>query len=225
MKLFLLSLVLFQSFSAGAQIRDRKIIHAGESLSAYSTYRFPSYEEATILFKNGGTLKSRINFNMLLCSMQFIDSKGDTLEIAKPKDIDSIRFSNSIFFFNDSYFEILATSGSAKLIASRRASIEPVTLGAMGTAARNVSAESYATYKYIFSLPINLQLNEDVYIYDKTEYFLMTEAGEVFKATKNNFLRKFGSHKSDIENFLKSNKVNFNSESDLEKLFHFVLTL
>jgi hypothetical protein len=100
MKLYiLLAVIFFQNFSVGAQVTERKIIHAGDNLSDYFTYRFPSFEEATVLFKNGGTLKYKMNFNMLLFSMQFIDPQGDTLEIAKPETIDSIRLNNSTFFF------------------------------------------------------------------------------------------------------------------------------
>ena len=40
-----------------------------------------------------------MNFNMLLCDMQFIDPKGDTLEISKTEDIDSIQFKNAVFYF------------------------------------------------------------------------------------------------------------------------------
>ena len=85
-----------------------------------------------------------MNFNVLLCTMEFINPKGgDTMEISTPEDIDSIRFNNSTFFFKDDYFEIIAAFYPVKLIVSRKVSIEPVMLGAMGLPARNYQVPGY----------------------------------------------------------------------------------
>lgn len=217
------AVIFFQSFSAGAQAHDRKIIHANDNLSDYFTYRFPSFEEATILFKNGGSLLYKMNFNMLLCTMQFIDPKGDTLEISKPEDIDSIRLNNSTFFFRDGYFEIIAAVDSVKLVVSRKASFEPVKIGAMGLPSRNAGIDNYVSYNSNDKnmKVIQLSVNQDVYVHEKTAYFLISNKGEFIKATKTNFLKIFNDDKKRIENFLKLNKPNFNKQNDLEKLFHF----
>jgi hypothetical protein len=222
MKLYILSAVIFfQTFSAGAQQRSKKIIHAGERLSDYFTYRFPAFKEATVLLKNGDTLTYKMNFNMLLYSMEFINPKGgDTLEISTPEDIDSIRFNNSTFFFKDDYFEILAAFYPVKLIVSRKANIEGVMLGAMGLPARNYQVEGIDKINPKSLMTLDLRLNQDIYVYGKTDYFLISNEGE-FKATKPNFLKIFKDDKKSIENFLKLNKVNFNNQEDLEKLFHF----
>ncbi len=112
-------------FFVKAQTYDKMIIHNNDNLANYFTYRFPSFEEASVLFKNGGTLKNKMNFNTLLCTMQFIDPKGDTLEISKPGEIDSILFNDCTFFFRKGYFEILGTYDSVKLIVSRKAILAP----------------------------------------------------------------------------------------------------
>ena len=70
-------------------------------------------------------------------------------------------------------------------------------------------------------MTVDLRLNQDIYVYEKTEYFLMDNKGEFIKATKSNFLKIFNDDKKRIENFLKLNKPNFNRQNDLEKLFHF----
>ena len=151
MKSYILSAVIFfQSFSAWAQVYDRKKFHSGDNLSDHFTYRFPSFEEAAILLKNGDTLRFKMNFNMLLCSMQFIQPTGDTLEISKPEDIDSIRLNNSTFFFRSNYFEILAASDPVKLVVSRQVSFEPVMIGAMGAPSRIVQPKALA------HMPVNI---------------------------------------------------------------------
>jgi hypothetical protein len=222
MKFCILSVIIFfQSFSTSSQQYDRKIIRAGESLSDYFTYRFPSFEEATILFKNGGTSRYKMNFNMLLYSMQFINPKGDTLEISNPESIDSIRLNNCTFFFRDNYFEIIAAVDSVKLVILRKASFEPVLLGAMDRPERTASIEGIAGNDSRLPMPMNLRFNQDTYVYEKIDYFLITGKGEFIKATKPNFLEIFNDDKKNIENFLKSNRTNFNKQNDVEKLFRF----
>ena len=216
-----LAAVFFQSLSAGAQVSERKIIHAGDLVSDYFTYRFPSFEDATILFKNGGSLLYKMNFNTFLCTMQFIDSTGDTLAIEKPDDIDSIRLNNSTFFCNDGYYEIIASFDSVKLVVFRTVKFEPVKIGAMGEPSRHTSIDNFVNYTGIGNKAIQLTANYDVYAYLKTEYFLMSGKSEFLKATKSNFLKIFNDDKKRIENFLKLNKPNFKKQNDLEKLFHF----
>lgn len=105
MKIYLLSaVILLQAFSAAGQLLEKHTFHKGEVLADNFTYRFPLFEEATVLFKDGSTAVSKMNFNTLLCQMEFINDKGDTIEVAKPSVIDSIRFRNSTFFFKKIYF-------------------------------------------------------------------------------------------------------------------------
>lgn len=221
MKIFILSAVIFfQSFNTAAQLFERKIIHTSDKLSDFFTWRFPSFEEGTVLLKTGGSLVYKMNFNMLFCDMQFITSKGDTMEIANPGDIDSIYFTNSIFFFRDGYFEIIAEAGPFRLGVSWKASFAIVKVGAMGLPARNVSTGDYINYNASMRL-LEIHANEDMYVNRKTEYFLIDKTGDLIKASKSNFLEIFNADKKNIEKYLKLNKPNFNKQVDLEKLFRF----
>ena len=219
----LLAIIFFKGFSARAQVYDRKIIHYNDNLSSHFTYRFPLFEEGTVLFKNGKSLKSRMNFNTLLCDMQFIDPKGDTLGISKPGDIDSILFNNCTFFFQNGYLEIINMSDSVKLVVSRKASFEPVRIGAMGIPSHNTAVLSEDNYssKINYVKALQLNVNVDIDALEKTEYFLIINKNEMIKANKANFLKVFNGDKKRIENFLKMNKLNFNSQNDLRKLFQF----
>ena len=84
--------------SLKAQVYDKKTVHAGQSLSEVSYYLFPSFRDAKVQFKKGGELVSKLNFNLLICQMQFIDPKGDTLNLTRLEDIDEIDFDSTFFF-------------------------------------------------------------------------------------------------------------------------------
>lgn len=220
----LLALILFQIFSVTSQVNDKKVIQADENISDYFIYRFPSFEKATILFKNGSSSIYKMNFNMLLCTMQFIDPKGDTLEISKPEDIDSIRLNNSTFFFKGAYFEVLAAVDSVKLVVSRKAKFESIKIGAMGLPSRNTGIDNYDSYSSNdkqYNTPTQLRINQNINAYQKTEFFLTSNKDEFIKATKPSFLKIFYADKNGIEKFIRSNKINFNKQVDLIKLFRF----
>ncbi|MEP7372214.1 MAG: hypothetical protein ABI675_02425 [Chitinophagaceae bacterium] len=218
---FLSAILFLHCLSGVAQLNQRKTIHANENLSDYFTWLYPSFEEAGVTFKTGVSVKYKLNFNTFLCMMEFIDPNGDTLEISNPENIDSIQVHTSTFFFKDDYFQIIAAVDSLRLVVSRQARFEGVRLGAMGLPARNVSINDYITYSNSYKKVFQATVNEDLYVHLKTEYFLIDRNGEYMKASKNNFLDLFNDNKKEIQNYLKLNKINFNRQGDLEKLFRF----
>jgi hypothetical protein len=82
--LAVIALICF-SYSVKAQVFRKKIVHSGESISDRSYYLFPSFADATVKLKAGGSLSSKMNFNLLICDMQFINPANDTLVISNPK--------------------------------------------------------------------------------------------------------------------------------------------
>jgi hypothetical protein len=208
--------------NAHGQVFDRTIIRAGDNLADYFTYRFPSFTDAIILFKNRGPLISKMNFNMLTGEMQFISPKGDTLAVSKPEDIDSIRLNNCVFFFNKGYFEIIAAFDSVRLVVFRKVSFESVKIGAMGAPVRSAAVDDYNVYLSSQG-PRALFVNQDLYVFRKTIYFLIEGNGEAMTATRSNFLKIFTGNRKSVENFIKLNNTNFEKQADLDKLFHFCI--
>jgi len=64
-------------------------------------------------------------------------------------------------------------------------------------------------------------MNEDVEITSETAYFLIADSAEFNKANKTAFIKVFPEKEEDIRAYLKQNKIDFNKEADLEKLFQF----
>src|SRR6185312_13582729 len=158
--------------SLRAQMYDRKTVHVGESLSDVSYYLFPSFRDATVKFKKGGELVSKLNFNLLICQMQFIDQKRDTLNLAKPDDIEQINFDSTSFFYKEGYYQVIEKSNEAALAVLRKANYEPIKIGALGL--RNHSGTGTEEQgSFVNKAGIKeLTLNEDVDITRQTTFFL-----------------------------------------------------
>ena len=218
-----LTAILVISFltSVPAQVYDKKTVHAGQSLSEVSYYLFPFFKDATVKFKNGGELVSKLDFNMLICQIQFIDPKGDTLNLVKLEDINEIDFDSTTFFYEDGYYQVLAKNEIAGLAVLRKVSYEPIKIGALGL--RNHSGtgtEEEGSFVHK-SGDKELTLNEDVDITRETTFFLIASNGEKTKANRPGFLKMFSKNNELIKSYIKENKPDFNKESDLKKLFDF----
>jgi hypothetical protein len=227
MKQTIILTVLLQLFfltAVQAQNSETKTVHAGESLSALFYYRFPTFAEANVKLKSGGAGASKMNFNLLVCEMQFIDPHGDTLSIAKPEDIDSIALGGSVFYYKDGYQEVIAATKSVRLVVVRKVVYEPIQIGAMGQRSRTgVGIRSYSSL-ISNSTERQLTVNEDVDIVMETTYFLATDDG-MQKATRAAFLHLFSKNTDAIQAYIKTNKPSFTKEQDLRKLFGFCTDL
>ena len=204
-----------------AQVYDKKTVHAGESLAEVSYYLFPSFRDAKVQFKKGGELVSKLNFNLLICQMQFIDPKGDTLNLTRLKDIDEIDFDSTSFFYNEGYYQVLANIDGTRLTVLRKVSYEPIKIGALGL--RNQSGtgtEEEGSFVHK-SGDKELVLNEDVDIIRVTSFVLIAGGGEMIKANRSGFIKLFSKNSQSITAYIKESKPDFNKESDLKKLFAF----
>ncbi len=215
------AILVLSIFSVKAQSYEKKTVHTGESLSEVSYYLFPSFKDAHVKFKKGGELVSKLNFNLLICQMQFIDPKGDTLNLAKLEDIDNIEFDSTLFFYKEGYYQVMKKSNAVTLTILRKVSYEPIKIGALGL--RNHSGTGTEEQgSFVNKAGIKeLTMNEDVDITRETTFFLITANGEMTKANRPGFLKVFSKNSQPIKTYIKENKPDFNKENDLKKLFDF----
>jgi len=195
-------------------------IKAGEEVDLHSNYRFADFKPGVVKFNDGRTLEYKFNFNLFTNKMDFIDAKGDTLAIAKPKTLAYIQLDSSRFYYSGTdYKEIFADADSFKLVVTRRIDIEPIKIGALGL--RNKTS-SVLDYPGITTVANRFVLNEDAEVKRQDIYTIITPDGEM-DATKSNFIKYVNPSKKDVEQFIKKEKINFYKAGDLQKLLNYSL--
>jgi hypothetical protein len=225
-KYYLLLFMLICTFNiTHAQVYTKKTMHTGETIASRSYYLFPAFINTVVKLKNGGTLNCTINFNLLICEIQFIGPHKDTLVLSKPGEVDSIICDSSVFFFKNGFYQIVASSDSVRLAVLRIASYVPVQIGALGLPSHSGTGTQNYTSVDTYAGSKNLVINEDVEITTKTAYFLITPDKEMVKVNKAGFMKTFPSKEASIQTYLKQNKMDFNKETDLKKLFAYCTTL
>jgi hypothetical protein len=191
-----------------------------EVLSEKGIYRFPEFQNGTVFFKEGGSVPAKLNYNIWLEEMHFIDEKADTLSIADPALIKYIVIGQNLFYFEKSYLEVIEKYNTVTLAVKQVLQSEEQRKGAFGRPTLTNSVQGYDMYS-ADGQTYKLGRNEDLLITSKVYYFFGDEYNHFTIASREYILHKFPTHANAIEEFLKANGTKFNREADLEKLLEF----
>jgi hypothetical protein len=211
-----------------AQLTETITVKAGNDLSdalaTHGVYQFPVFNTGTVLFRDGSSTKARMNFNVYLNAMQFIDDKGDTLEIANPELIDSIKLDSTVYFYTKEYLQVVSDGADIKLVRQQKVSFQSVKRGAYGLPAPGASIETYGGNAVKgFNTVNRLTLNEDIIVKRETYYFIYYKKFRSVRANRPGFHTAFPGLKDQVNNFTSTNKIDFKKEDDLKKLFQFCI--
>jgi hypothetical protein len=220
--IFSILVISIITFHLSGQVYEKKVIPAGQNMSTYSDFLFPSFSKAIVKLKDGGKIETNMNFTLVQCDMQFIGPKGDTLSLSDPENVDSIYLNGYVFFYKKGYFQIPVDSGRVKLAILRKTSFEPVKIGAMGMPSHSTAIDNYATVSDDKADTKQLILNVDIYVTRQTNfYFIGDNNSEMINASKSALMKIFSDNKDNIEQFIKANKLSLSNEKDLRKILQF----
>lgn len=207
-------------FILNSQVPDEVIVPAGkrvaECFPPESRYLYPGFKQGQVNLHNGNHNSARLNYNFLLGEMEFIRER-DTLTIINKKDIHSIIIDKDTFLLENGYIRLVG-SGPVRVGLKQNISLKDILRkGAMGTINRTSAVDTYNT------VPLDGRIydivpNED-WVFRKTEEYLFSVgSGEFLPFSKRNVLKIFPGQKKIIEEFMRSEKISFDSRDDLLKL-------
>jgi hypothetical protein len=226
------SIMVFAGFilitaSVAAQNSDRVTVKSGTLVKSYFPpsvrYRYPDFIAGTGIMKNGAIIKDRFNYNFLLGEMEFIRSK-DTLVLTNKKDLKLITMGLDTFYYSNGYLELIR-SDNPRVYAKQTIALKDVEKqGAMGTTARNASVDSYssvATGGRIYELRA-----DGDWVFQKTcEYYISSSEKPYVLFLRKNAIQAVPGKEDEIKEFIKSEKIKFESREDLLKLAGYIGSL
>jgi len=221
-------IVLVCCFNANAQ-DSTIIIKAGtsfnESVSITDQFEYPQFVYGKVFFRPGDSSGGRLNYNRFLDQMQFIDFKGDTLNLANPGTIKFIRINNDLFYYDNGYVKLIKDNNTIKLAAKQTLRLSAKTkIGAYNMPSSSSSIDSYSSL-VIDNKNYNLTPREDITLTKKTEYYFGDKYNHFVLANKKNISRLYSKQDGKITAYLKGNNVDFNKWEDIEKLFQYLTNL
>ena len=218
------------AFCCSAHAQDSTIIlKAGmsinESLSIKNLYEYSQFVYGKVFFKPGDSSSGRLNYNRLLDQMQFIDFKGDTLNIADPGTIKSIRINNDLFYYDEGYVKLIKDSNTIKLAAKQTLRVvNKEKTGAYNMPSSTSAIDSYGSYMSEGKM-YKLVPREDIVLKKQTQYYFGDKFNHFILANKKNLLRLYSKQEGSLNAYLKENNIDFTSQEDLEKLLQYLANL
>ena len=197
-----------------AQTRTTITIKAGEGITAIykQMYRFPQFMYGKVYFMNSDSAKGKLNYNMLIKKMQFIDKRGDTLVLSDNNPIRLVVIDTIIFYCNsEECVELLAGYPPAELAASYKLKLaDEQKIGAYGLSSSTQTIENTSSF---VENNYKLLVGKDLVFAKDTRYYFIDANKHFIVANKKNLLKLLPGQKTKIENYLKTHDVDFKNEN------------
>ncbi len=183
-------------------------------------YLYPGFYAGQVILHNGNHNSANLNYNFLFGEIEFLRGR-DTLTIINKKEVRSVIIAKDTFLLDNGYIRLIC-SGPVRVGLKEVFSLKDILRkGAMGTNNRTSAVDTYNT------IPLDGRIydmvpNED-WVFRKTkEYYFSVRSGEFLPFNRRNVLKIFPEQKKTIEEYLKSEKINFDSRNDLLQLAGFL---
>lgn len=225
--IFALCSVLLLNISLSAQKNKTIVVKAGRNVKEYfpveERYLFPEFSAGKAVFRNGIFSEARFNFNLLQNEMEFIKNR-DTLAIINKKDILYMEVAERTFYYDKGFIENIFEGPLNVGLKKYYKLAEMNKVDSYGTSSAGAARESYNSfndagkfYKLKATVDMTFQLN--------IEYYLSKKPGEFVAFKKKDVMKLFPGKETEIKNYLKTNKVDFNSQDDLIKFAGYLSSL
>ena len=225
MKRYIFLLLLFPGWVSA---QNKQILEAtsgedlSEKVSAQMQYLFPEFTNGDVFYK-GNKGSGKLNYNMLLGEMQFVENNQiQTLD--NVKDVILVTINNRKFYpFNDKEFtESLLTTGDYQLRVRRKGNVASHgKKGAYGTYSATSSITSYSSIKSDSHM-YDLSVKEEVLISLNSFYYIVGTNGKHVQIRNiKAFVKFFPSYHAQIEQFVKDRNIRFDHEDDLKALLEY----
>jgi len=205
--------------------QERQIVEASSAddlsgkVSAQLQYLFPEFTDGVVLFKNASRSAGKLNYNMLVGEMQFLNN--DEVMTFDVGDVSSVTINNRTFYpyKGNEYAEEILSTDVGQLRVRRKGNVAPYAKkGAYGTSSSTSSITSYSSINSS-NQQYNLSIANDVLISVRNFYYLVGENGKYTQIMNvKTFTKQFPAYRTQIEAFVKDNNIRFDKEDDLKKL-------
>ena len=227
--LLLLSFIFIGYFHLSAQDSTLVTIKAGnrvrDVLTPSDMYHYPQFTDGNVILRDGKVIGVKMNYSRLFDQMLFINHKGDTLALADEKNIKLISIDQDTFYYDGGYMRIIIDNDFVKLAEKKVWVVADVRkIGTHNTPKNTVAITSLTHYTdgTDAAKSRDLLLNEDILLRKETQYYVGNAYNHFVRAGKKRLQQLFPKEEINIENYLKTNKVNFDKRDDLEKLVQFL---
>ncbi|RYY88610.1 MAG: hypothetical protein EOO15_08435 [Chitinophagaceae bacterium] len=226
----LLTLALFTGFAASAQLPTYKL-EIGQSLADVLApedfFRYPSFREARVQFRDGYVKQAQMNLNYLLGKLEFIGPKGDTMILEGVDQLAHVAFGRDTFFFyNGSVEQVAAWKGTGRLLQHQQLQEEgSVKVGGYEANDPSASVEGVTRYNSFNQVRTLSVRQRTTFIRSSKLYYWKDDTAEPVAIDRRVIERLFPAHKKELSQYLKEHKVDYRMPQQVKGLLDYMHSL
>lgn len=185
-----------------------------------SIYYYPQFGPGRITFFTGFTPAGdvQLNYNLYYGQMDMINAEGDTVSIKPLKTIKSVEVNDDLYYLDEKrgYLRVMI-SGDVTLVA--RTMLYLTEMAYVSGSIGQQAGEHYGT-----------DVRGRPTVFDKTyilgsAFFFLDNNGKPIVANKTHLFRTFPEYRDRIEDFIRTESIEFQNEEDLKKVTAFCNSL
>jgi hypothetical protein len=228
-KTIFLILISFLAFGAGYSQDSREMykINPGQSIDdvikGEIRLMYPEFKAGYVLFRNGNFGASKMNYNFLHQELQFING-ADTLALDGGEDIRHVIIEKDTFYYRDKqWLRQMASTGKVRMAELKFLEfVNREKIGAFGQVNSGSSIDAVENLVTISNITKKLETNQIITFAMNFNYYFSDKYDNYKLANRKNIANMFGNSCRGLDKFLESEKINYHSSTDMNKVFEYI---
>ena len=193
-----------------------------------SSFLFPEYHRADILFKDNAVYHEQMNYNLVEDKFYFIDrNDGQVKVLSNPQDIALVAFGDRKFRFlgkGNDVVEILSTN-PAFYVHYKGNVRKEAPKGAYGFPSETASVKSVGTVYNGVGKAIVLEPSQLIVSKIFKYYWVQVAGKEKQFHNAGQFLKLFKKQQAELKSFIEKNHTDFDDVEQVKRLFDYAMTI
>lgn len=181
----------------------------------HERYRYDHFQHGKVRFNDGNTIVATLNYNFFNQEIQFINSSGDTLSIARKHVVDYVKIGKQLFYHYPTvgYLEVREEFPSIALAVHQF--VQAVRNKEGKVVLHDARSKSYD--------PLSAWGNDQDRLTLITEqaYFIIDKNKHFYPAQRSSLYRIFPEHRTVIRDYVRKHRISFEREEDIIKALQF----
>jgi len=223
--LLLIALSIFRTTSSNVPLNVAACPSENTQEKRPAAYLFPAFVKGTVHFRNGTKRDALVNHHRERGQMQFLNPQADTLTFTAKYLIDYVAIGERRFVLTEAHSDMEVVGGEGHVMLAARTRPEPEGNKLSHSGQHFSASEGNAAHASMVSNQnghFQWENNASGHSWRvKTSYFLIDQNRVVHAASRRAFLHVYGRNRRQLTRYLRANRVDFASATDLQRLLGF----
>ena len=196
----------------------------GENFPPSVRYFYSQFVQGKVVLNNNQILTAMLNYNMLSNEIEFLRG-NDTLILIQKRDLKHVIAESDTFVYMSGYMKLIYNQ-KLKVYCKDKINLKEILKkGAMGAVNRSAGISSSNFDDEFGGIPYYLIAPDDMVFKREVLCYIATPNGTLEPFKRANILMLFRYHRTEINRYIKANKINFEKQEDVIKLAEYLSAL